>query len=103
MRKPLRAYLEENGDCETIFCSRQSHFPTPHVFRNRLMLRLIGAFTLSTRLMDRRRRAVVFRTPDQIDRDAGGGAFFRVTDGVLHVPDAVDVVIDSRVRVTADV
>ena len=53
--------------------------------------------------MDRRRRAVVFRTPDQFDRDAGGGAFFRVANGVLDVPDAIDVVIDSRVRVAADV
>src|SRR5262249_54937727 len=39
----------------------------------------------------------------QLDRNTGGGALFRVTDGVLHVPHAIDHVIDSRVRVTTDV
>lgn len=53
--------------------------------------------------MDRRGCALVFRTPDQLNRDAAGDALFRVANGVLYVPDAVDLVVDSRVRVAADV
>lgn len=47
-------------------------------------------------------RFLSIRIPDQFDRNAGGGAFLRVTDGVLDVTNSVDYVIDSRVRVAAD-
>lgn len=42
-------------------------------------------------------------TPDQLNGNAVRGALFGITNGVLDVPHAVDVVIDYRVRVAADV
>ena len=46
---------------------------------------------------------LVFRIPDQLDRNTFRVAFFWVANGVLDVADAVDLAVDSRVRVTADV